>query len=48
MWMGFRIFGGEDKESLSEKVTFDLKEVKGRIIPGRENSKSKGPEEGAC
>lgn len=48
MWIGSGIFGGEAKESPSEKVTFDLKEVKGRIIPGTENSKCKCPEEGAC
>lgn len=47
MWTGLGIFGGEAKESPSEKVTFDLKEVKGRIILGGEHSKYKGPEEGA-
>lgn len=34
-------------ESPTEKVTFDLKEVKRRIISSRENSKCKGPVEEA-
>lgn len=46
--MGFGIFGWEARESPTEKLTLDLKEVKRRIIPGRESSKCKGPEEGAC
>lgn len=46
--MGFRIFGWEARESPTEKVTFDLKEVKRTINLSRENRKCKGPEEGAC
>lgn len=43
---GFGIFGGEARESPAERVIFDLKELKGRVSLGREDSKFKGPEEG--
>lgn len=46
--MGFGIFGWKARDSPTEKVIFDLKEVKMRIIPGRESSKGKGAVEGAC
>lgn len=39
-WMGFGIFGGKARENPTEKLTFDLKKVRGRIIPVRERAAS--------